>query len=156
MRELKTRPQRSEVTKTCLRDPDHDLIMIWIMIWSWSDHEIMIRSWCRSLVRSRGDHNFFVVSTEKFSFGFQEHGHQGYLHDFGREKNLNPTWIPSRLKQLIQHFREIKPFFPQQFNSKTVSIHFWLNVWVYHWRLYCWKLRSKVLSLFFMNQYSEG
>jgi len=31
-------------------------------------------------------------------FGFQEHVRQGYLHDFGRGKTLDPTWIPSRLQ----------------------------------------------------------
>jgi hypothetical protein len=71
---------------------------------------------------------FFCGVSRKFFFlGFQEHGRQGYFHDFGREKTLNPTWIPSRLqsrKIVNPTFSGDKSFFPQKFNSKTVSFTF--------------------------------
>ena len=101
--------QCSEVTNTCVGDPVHEQVMNWFtrsrtwsrnvifldylvilfMSRSWTDHEVMNCSW----TRVRVEHHFFRRQPQFFFCGFQEHGRQGYLHDFGRENTLNPTGI---------------------------------------------------------------
>ena len=54
---------------------------------------------------------FFAASAANFFFGFQEHGRQGYLDDFGREKKIHPTGYLHdfrREKWIKRHFREMK------------------------------------------------
>ena len=48
----------------------------------------MNSSWTNDLCRSRTEHFFLRSHPQYFSFGCQEHGHQGYLHDFRRKKLL--------------------------------------------------------------------
>ena len=97
-----------------------------------------------------------------FFCGFQEHGRQGYLHDFGRENTLNPTGICHDLrtdKQSIHHFRaEANQFSEKQFNEKQFY-SLWVQVMGLSFEIPLFKLRSKlpdyVVSLLFKTTFKS-